>query len=55
MRWPQRREVLLVSELGVHPAGVLLAEEATHTLTSSPSFALGATKRKVVCSNYMQV
>jgi len=24
-------------------------------LTSSPSFALGPTKRKVVCSNYMQV
>lgn len=54
-RWPRRTEVLLVLELGVHPGGVPPAEGATHMLTSSPSFALGPTKRKVMCSNYMQV
>lgn len=53
--WPWRKKVLLVSELGIHPGGVLLAEGDTHTCTSSPSFALGPIKRKVVCSNYMQV
>lgn len=55
VRWPQRREVLQILVLAIRPAGVLLAEGATHTLTSSLSFALGLTKRKVMFSNCMQV
>lgn len=34
-RWPWRREVVLISELGVRPGGVLPAEGATHTIASS--------------------